>query len=241
MTKSEVFKGFSRQTVQFFENLKKNNTKNWFEKHRGDYEEFVLKPAKNFVAAMGKRLRTEIPGIVAVPKVNKSLFRINRDTRFSLDKSPYKTNLGIFFWEGTRPRMECAGFYFHLEPPNIVLGGGLYMFPNYLFDTYRNSVVHPRYGKELADILSELKKKGVRIEGKHYKRVPGGYNPSHPNAEYLLHKGLYIGNETAIPEELYSEDWIDYCWKVYRLSFPLHRWLVAMTRRHKVVPLSRSN
>jgi len=240
MEESDVFKGFSKQTIQFFESLKNNNTKNWFEAHRNDYETFVLKPAKDFVVAMGKRLRTQFPLIVAIPKVNKSLFRINRDTRFSLDKSPYKTNLGIFFWEGIRPRMECSGFYFHLEPPNIVLGGGLYMFPNYLFDTYRNSVVHPRYGKELADILSGLKRKeDVRIEGKHYKRIPAGYDPSHFNAEYLLHNGLYIGNETAIPEELYSEDLIDYCWKVYRLSFRLHRWLVAMTKRNRRIPLNR--
>jgi uncharacterized protein (TIGR02453 family) len=239
MTKNEDFKGFSQQIIQFFENLKKNNTKNWFEKHRDDYEEFVLKPAKDFVVAMVKRLRTEIPGIVAVPKVNKSLFRLNRDTRFSLDKSPYKTNLGLFFWEGTRPRMECPGFYFHLEPPHIVLGGGLYVFPNYLFDTYRNSVVHPRYGKELAKILSELKTKGRRVEGRHYKRVPAGYDPSHPNAEYLLHNGLYVGYETSIPGELFSEKLVDYCWTVYRLSVPLHRWLVAMTKRHKGVPLNR--
>jgi uncharacterized protein (TIGR02453 family) len=240
MAQNGVFKGFSRQTIQFFEGLSKNNTKNWFEAHRNDYEKHVLEPARAFITAMGKRLRTQFPAIVAVPKVNKSLFRINRDTRFSLDKSPYKTNLGIFLWEGTRPRMECPGFYFHLEPPNLMLGGGLYMFPNYLFDTYRSSVVHHRYGKELAEILSKIgKKEGFQIGGKHYKRVPAGYDPSHPNAEYLLHNGLYVGAETDVPQELYSKTLLDYCWEVYKPSFPLHRWLVALTKRFRGMALNR--
>ncbi len=240
MSEKEVFTGFSKQTIQFFKNLKRNNTKNWFEAHRKDYENYVLAPAKAFVLAMGKLLRKQFPGIVAVPKVNKSLFRINRDTRFSPDKSPYKTNLGIFLWEGTRPRMECPGFYFHLEPPNLMLGGGLYMFPNYLFETYRRSVVHPRFGKELAEILSKIRKKeGIQIGGKHYKRVPAGYDPSHSNAAYLLHNGLYVGTEMSIPGEMYSENLLDYCWEVYKPSFPLHRWLVAMTKRYKGMALNR--
>ena len=152
MTENMEFHGFSKETLKFFENLKKNNTKKWFDAHRKDYESFVTQPSKAFVTAMGEKLKTEIPDIVAVPKVNKSLFRINRDTRFSPDKSPYKTNMGIYFWEGTRSRMECPGFYFHVEPNMLMLGVGMYMFPKYLFDTYRNSVVHPKYGKELAEI-----------------------------------------------------------------------------------------
>ncbi len=240
MAENEVFKGFYRETTQFFGGLKKNNTKKWFEAHRNEYEKYVLEPAKAFVVAVGNKLRSQFPDIVAVPKVNKSLFRINRDTRFSLDKSPYKTNLGIFFWEGTRSRMECSGFYFHLEPPTFLLGGGIYMFPDYLFDTYRNSVVHPRYGTELAKILADIRKKGtLQIGGKHYKRVPAGYDSSHPNAEYLLHNGLHVGDEAAIPEELYSENLVTYCWKIYKSSFLLHRWLVALTKRYKGRALKR--
>jgi uncharacterized protein (TIGR02453 family) len=239
MTEKKVFTGFSRETVQFFEGLRKNNTKNWFESHKNDYEKYVMEPARAFIMAMGERLRKQFPGIVAVPKVNKSLFRINRDTRFSLDKSPYKTNLGIFFWEGTRPKIESPGFYFHLEPPAFRLGGGLYSFPQYLFDTYRRSVVHPHYGKELAEILSRLRKKeGYQIGGKHYKRVPAGYDPSHPNAQYLLHNGFYVGFETDIPGELYSENLLNYCWEVYQPFFPLHRWLVALTKRYRAIGLN---
>jgi len=78
---------------------------------------------------MGEKLRPLCPGINAIPKVNKSLFRINRDTRFAKDKSPYKTNLGILFWEGQGKRMESSGFYFHLEENLLMIGCGMYKFP----------------------------------------------------------------------------------------------------------------
>jgi uncharacterized protein (TIGR02453 family) len=234
MTDQQEFQGFSKETQKFFKDLKKNNTKKWFEAHRKEYETFVMQPAKTFVIAMGDKLKTHTPNIVAIPKINKSLFRINRDTRFSTDKSPYKTNMGIFFWEGNRPRMECPGFYFHLEPNVLLLGVGLYMFPKYLFDTYRNSVVHPRYGKDLADIITKIqRKKGYQIGGKHYKRVPAGFDTSHPNAELLLHNGIHVGVESSIPEEFYSKKLVNYCWKKFQPLLPLHTWIVAMTRRYR--------
>jgi uncharacterized protein (TIGR02453 family) len=234
MTEQLDFRGFSKETIKFFKDLKKNNTKKWFEAHKQDYETFVMQPSKAFVIAMGDKLRTHVPDIVAVPKINKSLFRINRDTRFSPDKSPYKTNMGIFFWEGTRPRMECPGFYFHVEPDMLLMGVGLYMFPKYLFDTYRNSVVHAKYGKDLTEIVAKIqKKKGYQIGGKHYKRIPAGFDPSHPNAGLLLHNGIHAGVQSAIPEEFYSKKLVNYCWQKLQPLLPLHTWLVAMTRRYR--------
>jgi uncharacterized protein (TIGR02453 family) len=234
MTEQLEFQGFYKETVKFFKDLKKNNTKKWFESHKKDYENHVMQPARAFVMAMGDKLRTQVPDIVAVPKINKSLFRINRDTRFSPDKSPYKTNMGIFFWEGNRPRMECPGFYFHLEPTFLMLGVGLYMFPKYLFDTYRNSVVHAKHGKDLAEIVAKIEKtKSYKIGGKHYKRVPAGFDVSHPRAELLLFNGFHAGIETSIPEEFYSKKLVNYCWKKFKPLFPLHSWLLAMTRRYR--------
>ena len=112
------FEGFSRRTVSFFRDLARNNNRPWFAAHRDDYENHVLAPAKSFVTALGARLKTIAPPIAAVPAVNKSIFRIFKDTRFSLDPAPYKTNLGIYFWDVSRPRLETSGFYFHLEPPD---------------------------------------------------------------------------------------------------------------------------
>jgi uncharacterized protein (TIGR02453 family) len=228
------FQGFSKETVKFFRELKRNNSTKWFDAHRKEYEAFVMNPAKAFVVAMGEKLHKLSPGIIAIPKINKSLFRINRDTRFSPDKSPYKTNLGIFFWEGSPSRMESPGFYFHLEPPHILLGAGIYMIPKYLFDAYRNSVVHPKYGKELGEILSQIsKRKGYKLGGKQYKRIPSGYDSSHPNAQLLLHTGLHFGYEALIPEELYSKKLVSYCFEKFQPVYPLHRWLVALAKRYR--------
>lgn len=229
MSELSDFKGFSKETVDFFNNLKKNNSKPWFDAHKKDYETYVLQPSKDFVKAMGAKLKALFPNVVAVPKINKSLFRIYRDTRFSLDKLPYKTFMGIFFWEGSRPRMECSGFYFHLEPPILVLGVGVYMLPKRLLDRYRRMVVDPEYGEELSTIIKSISKiKNCQLGGKHYKRIPAGYDPSHPNAELLLHNGLYAGCEIEIPDELYSNELLDYCIQIYRPLAPLHRWLVSI-------------
>ncbi|MEI6613544.1 MAG: DUF2461 domain-containing protein, partial [Chrysiogenales bacterium] len=121
MAQVDEFRGFSKKTVEFFKDLAANNNREWFAAQRNNYEENVLQPARAFVVAMGERLQRLTPGITANPRTDGSLFRIYRDTRFSPDKSPYKTHMGIFFWEGKRPRMECSGYYFHLEPPNLML------------------------------------------------------------------------------------------------------------------------
>ena len=82
----------------------------WFKRHKNDYEELVLNPSRLFVSEMGELLRGIVPAINADPRVNRSLFRINRDTRFSKDKTPYKTHITLWFWEGLGPRMENPGF-----------------------------------------------------------------------------------------------------------------------------------
>lgn len=224
-----IFNGFSKETVDFFTQLKENNNKEWFTRNKKTFEQAVMEPAKTFVIAMGERLRTISPDINANPAVNKSIFRINRDTRFSQDKSPYKTNIGIFFWEGDRPKMECPGFYFHIEPPKLMLGAGLYMIPKHLLEPYRKAVIDPKYGKTLTEALEKIsEKEGYIIGGQHYKRVPAGYDPSHPNAELLLHNGLHGGITTEIPEQFYSSELIDYCFQRYNHLAPLHKWLVEM-------------
>lgn len=223
------FNGFSQETMKFFLALKQNNTREWFSQHKQTFEEEVMEPAKAFVDAMGERLQELAPNIIAVPQVNRSIFRIYRDTRFSPDKTPYKTHLGIFFWEGSRPKMECPGFYFHLEPPNLMLGGGIYMFPKTILEHYRHAVVHPEYGAELMDIIQKIERKdGYNLGGKHYRRIPVGFDPSHPNADLLLYNGLHAGIEENIPAQLFNHRLLDYCMEKFTPLVELHRWLVSL-------------
>jgi uncharacterized protein (TIGR02453 family) len=229
MSDTSVFSGFTRQTVRFYTELRKNNNKPWFEANRAVYEAHVMGPAKLFVTAMGERLKGIAPGTLAVPAVNKSIFRINRDTRFSLDPTPYKTNLGIYFWDGARPRMEAAGFYFGFEPPDLYIGGGMYMMPDTLVGRYRAAVVDKKRGPEIGKIVAGLRARpGFTVEGVHYKRVPAGFDPGHPNAELLKHKGLYAGVDEKIPGEFYSARLVDYCLERFAPIVPLNRWLMKL-------------
>lgn len=228
------FSGFPNETIQFLTELKQNNSKHWFEENRDRYEKFLLIPAKEFTVSMGIALRAISQEINAIPKVDKSIFRLHRDIRFSQDKSPYKTHLGIFFWEGSEKKMDCPGFYFHLEPPNLMLGAGLYMFNPEFIKTFRDAVVDINLGKELTHAINKVTDKfPYRIGGKHYKRIPAGYSADHPNAEYLLYKGLHIGEEINIPDALYQPSIIDFCLERYKQMAPIHKWLVDVQKTIK--------
>ena len=85
MSKNIEFNGFSKGTIQFYRDLENNNNKLWFEAHKGDFEHYVMDPAKDFVVSLGKSLKTIAPKVHADPRVNKSIFRIYWDTRFSKD------------------------------------------------------------------------------------------------------------------------------------------------------------
>jgi len=101
------------------------------------------------------------------------------------------------------------------------------MFTDTLMTRFRRAAVHSESGAELSRIVEELAAlPGVGLGGQHYKRVPAGYNPEHPNAELLKHKGLYAGYDLGIPDELYSPRLVDYCFERFEAVAPLHRWLV---------------
>ena len=223
-----AFNGFSPKCIDFFTELSVNNNKVWFEEHRNDYQDYVLTPSQEFVAAMGEELKKLRPEIQADPRVNKSLFRIFRDVRFSRDKTPYKTHLAVWFWEGPRPRMECPGFYLHLEPGLLMLGSGIYAFPRDILDSYRKAAADSRTGAALAKALKKVRDSGpYTVGGRHYKRTPRGFDPASPNADLLLHNGLYLSVD--LPEaEAFSDGLVEFSLEHFRNMTPLHEWLLQI-------------
>jgi len=217
---------FPRDTVKFLSKLKRNNNKEWFESHREEFVSSVFEPAQEFVIVLGELLRTIVPGIIAIPKTDKSIFRLHRDVRFSKNKLPYKTNLGLYFWEGDRKKMECSGFYFHVEPEYFFLGAGQYMFTDEQLKKFRNAVYDPDKGKELDSIVKKLKKKGYGIGGKTYKKVPRGFDPEYPYAEYLLYFGIYSYEEKKELTVLTKEDPVKFAFNKFKAMLPIHQWLV---------------
>lgn len=225
---TSLFTGFSKETIQFFSELSENNNKTWFTDHKPDFENYVMRPARDFVVAMGEKLKTVSPGVNADPRVNKSIFRIYRDIRFSKDKTPYKSNLGLWFWVGQGAKFENPGYYFHLDAHSLMLGCGLYSFAKPILKAYRNAVVHPELGLALAKAIVEVAGKGYDFGQKTYKRVPRGYDPEHQNAELLLYSGLTAGKEFGLPNELYAPDIVDFCLGHYQNMAPVVNWLQAM-------------
>ncbi|HEY4643755.1 MAG TPA: DUF2461 domain-containing protein, partial [Bacteroidota bacterium] len=118
------FEGFPKEGITFLRQLKRNNNRPWFNKHKEEYEASVKLPMQSLIAALKPRLAQIAPEIEADPK--RSMFRIYRDTRFSKDKSPYKTHVAAIF----HPRghwQESAGLYLEIEPAKVGLAGGIYM------------------------------------------------------------------------------------------------------------------
>ncbi|MCD4657802.1 MAG: DUF2461 domain-containing protein [Planctomycetes bacterium] len=229
MTESTKFNGFPKETLKFLKDLSKNNDKVWFNQNRKKYELFFLKPAKDFISAIEPKLERKFSGINAIPAVNKSIFKIHKDVRFSRDKKPFKTHMALWFWEGEGRRMDCSGFYFHLEHNKLMLGAGIYMFPKDFMETFRNAVVHELHGHKFIKMISKMSKNSFEVNGKHYKRTPRGFDAEHENSEYLLFNGLYVGEEFKIPPGLHTEEIIDYCIERFAKMKPLHDWLISIT------------
>jgi uncharacterized protein (TIGR02453 family) len=132
------FQGFSPQTARFLRDLDKNNTREWFEKHRPGYEEHLMAPAREFVLAMADKLDKFDPAIEATPKVNRSIRRINRDTRFSKDKRPYKNHFDFYFpHSGFKDR---PGYWLRITPKQIGIGAGLHSFDDKVLAKWRKAV-----------------------------------------------------------------------------------------------------
>ena len=229
------FSGFSKNTLQFLTDLEANNNKPWFDTHRSDYDNYFLAPARDFVVALGERLRALSPDVVADPRVNKSIFRIYRDIRFSKDKTPYKSHLGLWFpVSGSGGKFENPGYYFHVEPKNLMLGVGIHAFTKPLLKAYRDAVVEPNLGTKLSAVIAARLLRSYNIKTKTYKRVPRGYDPDHEYKDLLLHSGLTSGIDLKIPPELHTPDLVDYCFHHFQELSPIVSWLESIKERFGV-------
>jgi uncharacterized protein (TIGR02453 family) len=216
------FGGFQPQLLEFLANLRANNSREWFSAHRADYERYVLEPTREFVTAIGACLVALGGDIHAEPKVHGSIFAINRDTRFSPDKTPYKTHLDLWFWQGEGPSRERPGYFFRLLPEKLILGAGMHAFSDRIQERYRAAVLGPHGGR-----LEHLAV--PNIGGRTYKRVPAGLPADHPRADWLRHSGLYgeLGFEPP-PEELFSPALPAWCTRQFERVMPLQQWLLEL-------------
>lgn len=224
-----TFSGFGPETIRFIGTLSDNNTKAWFDANRAAYEEHYLNPAKAFVEVVAEPLQKLIPGIDAEPRVNGSIFRINRDIRFSKDKTPYKDHLDLWFWEGER-KGAVSGLFFRLTRDQLILGAGAHGFDPPRLSAYRDAVVDPAKGKALLKIEKTLDKAGLTLGGAHYKTLPRGYAADDPDiARLLKHNALHAAYHIEHPDSLGSAAFSGFCIDKWKTFAPLHNWLMAMS------------
>lgn len=220
------FTGFPAETITFLKRLSKSNSKQWFDAHRGDYESFYLEPAKAFVEAAGEAIRVFNPEVVAEPKVNGSIWRINRDIRFSADKTPYKDHLDISFWEGDR-KTAVSGYFFRITPEGIGLGVGAHGFDKERLAAYRRAVVDTEKRNRLLEAAATAKKAGYPLQGEHYKRLPRGFEDTPEAAHGLLrYNSLWVGLDEPHPKSLATRGIVGWAVRRWEKLDPLHRWLV---------------
>ncbi len=228
------FEGFPRDTLVFLNELSENNDKTWFDANKDRYRANVIANAPAFVATLGERLQAGIsPGIVYDTRTNGagSMMRIYRDTRFSKDKTPYKTNIAFAFWEGQRKKMENPSFGFQFGTFGAGLYGGVWGFPKEMLEAYRQAVVDDKLGVELEQVIAQVQAAGdYVIGGEQYKRVPRGYDADHPRAELLKYKGLHASSPQFDVEIVTTPELVDVCYAHCKAMAPLQQWLVRLDR-----------
>ncbi|MBN2081372.1 DUF2461 domain-containing protein [bacterium] len=232
MDKIGEFNGFSKQTLTFLKNLKKNNDKDWFEAHRRDYDEYFVQPAQELVMALGPRLAKLSKGVGFDPNHTGrgSVKKIFFDQRFVKDRPPFKTWLDVIFWEGPlKAKKDNSVFFFRLLPDLLVIGAGIKGFTPETQKAYRAAVDDNQRGAALSKVLKPLMKlDGYHLGGAHYKQVPKGFDPDHPRGELLKHTGIHVWFETKVPDEVFSAGLIDYAYEHYQRLAPLHKWCVDL-------------
>lgn len=178
---------FGPGLFKFLGDLKRHNNRDWFETHRDRYVAEVEGPTLAFIAEVGDRLPAVCTGFIADPRrTGGSMFRIYRDTRFSADKSPYKTWVAARFGHRKATRdAHAPGFYLHLGFDECYGGGGIYHADTPTLTRIRQRIVaHPKaWGAVLAT--------GIAIEGDALKRPPAGFDPAHRFIADLKRKDLY--------------------------------------------------
>jgi uncharacterized protein (TIGR02453 family) len=216
---------FPAETVAFLTDLRAHNDKAWFDANRALYESAYVEPANAFVEAIGPELKKLAPGTHAEPRVGGSIFRINRDIRFSSDKRPYKDHLDFWFWDGDR-KAAVSGLFLRVWPDGVVVGAGAHGFDKHQLAAYRDAVADPVRGAELASIVDELEAAGHACGGETYKRMPRGYAADGIAERLLRHSALYVHADLPA-KAAESARLVDMVLDHWRNFIGVHTWLVA--------------
>jgi uncharacterized protein (TIGR02453 family) len=211
---------FGPELFSFLDDLRANNNRDWFAANRQRYEEHLLEPALAFIEDFAPELERISPHLRADPRPSGgSLFRIYRDTRFSKDKSPYKTNVGIHFRHELAKDAHAPGYYLHIGPDEVFAGGGIWHPGTEATTRIREAVVAEPDRWRRATRTGAFAKR-LELGGDSLKRVPSWADPENPFAEDLKRKDFF-GWAKLSPDEVVAPGFVDEYARICRAGKPL--------------------
>jgi uncharacterized protein (TIGR02453 family) len=217
---------FDAELLTFLRDLGTNNDRDWFAAKKGRYEQHLLEPALAFIEDFAPRLERISPHFRAdARRSGGSLFRIYRDTRFSKDKTPYKTHLGIHFRHESAKDVHAPGFYLHIAPGEVFAGGGIWHPDTPTVGKIRDAIVADPESWRQATRTGPFAKK-LALGGDTLKRPPAGFDSAHPLIDDLKRKDFFgwarFGERDAI-----APGFLDEYEQVCVAAAPLQRFLCA--------------
>jgi uncharacterized protein (TIGR02453 family) len=187
--------GFTPKTLTFLRALKRNNRREWFHERRADYDQHVHAPMVAVVEQLARDFAAVAPDVVATPKI--SMFRPWRDTRFSANKAPLKTNVAAVFPHRALGRMQGAGLYFEVSTESVWIGGGLYAPDAAVLHAVRQHIADRHRAFTTLTGAPSFKKMFGAVQGTASVRMPRGFDAAHPAADLLRHKQFLAVREEA--------------------------------------------
>ncbi len=217
---------FGKNLFEFLMDLEENNNRPWFEAHKSNYERDVREPALEFIRYARPKLQRISPHFQASDKkVGGSLMRIHRDVRFSKNKQPYKTNVGIQFRHELGKDAHAPGFYIHLHPDESFLGVGTWRPPSDALQAIRTAIdERPAAWKKVCN--DKKFNKLFRLAGESLKRPPRGFDADHPLVDDLKRKDFIAVMELSRRDVL-KTTFADDVFEHFRAARPLMRFLCA--------------
>ena len=218
------FKGFSPKTLKFLKDLKNNNNKTWFKTHKADYEDYVLRPMKDLVSDLGYSMLDIDPCFEITPAVNKTISKIYRDTRFSKDKSPFRSVVWFTFKNQKKDwTTHVCGYFFELSIDSYRYGMGFYNAAPVIMSKFREMI--DENPKEFLKAVSFFyKEKTFVLEGEKYKRIIDKTKPEKIQNWYQR-KNMYLVCNRKKDKILFSNKLADNLVYGFNLIAPFYHYL----------------
>ena len=220
MKQDTSFAGFRPEAFQFLANISENNNKIWFEKNREVYERYILEPFRHLVIALNDLMLSIDPHLEVRPSVNRTISRIYRDTRFSADKSLYRSNMWIVFKRSIKSWKDVPAFFFEIFPDWYRYGMGFYALSRLTGDRFREKIITDP--EAFRKTISTFYQKGfLELHGEKYKKRIGPDKPEDIE-DWYQRRNIYVAHVSSTDNRLFSKYLLDDLKTSFEILTPLY-------------------